>query len=149
MGLDPVSLGIAFSAISTIGSIATGLSGGAEDAANARKVDRLNQRRIAAQRERDVRLTKRDASALRGEQRSLFSFGNVVTGAGSPLLIERETLREERLDIQDIVRGAGFDASESRIQRRARLSAARQRQVGAVTSGLSSIATTFFTLARA
>ena len=139
MGFDA---GIISGALSVF-SIVSSLAGGQAAISQTNALARAEQQRAAETRKRDIRLAQRDSDALLGQQKSAFTFSNVLTGSGSPLQIERETLREARLQIRDIAAGAAFESTRIELRRRFSVGQARQKQFGGVIGGLTTLATRF------
>jgi hypothetical protein len=137
------------SVLAGVGTIATGLATVAQMITGVRAAgqDERTAKRIAAveaQEAREDAARQAEAEAIEqrrllGRQRVIAAAGGVRTGVGSPLMIELETLRLGRQEIEDVLLGGERKARTARITGFERVKVARARGREALLSGIGTL----------
>ena len=123
MGMDPITLAIISTAVTAVGSGVSAYnsyqSGKATERLNNYNADLADQQ--AADTERDGRILANAQRAknqkMQARQRALYAKGGVVTGTGSPLLVQAEQAGEMEMAALEVERTA--DAKAARLKSQA------------------------------
>jgi len=128
MGLDPITLAIAFTVVSAAGSIVQGFQ--ERQAANAEADLQEQQGRLQAEEaQAEAQRVANDRRKFRKKQKLAF-LKNGISLAGSPLLVLEETIRESQAEVNAIARRGTAQARLSFQQAAITRSAGRAALIG-------------------
>jgi len=127
--------------VGILGQATTGIIGGIQDASAAEQIAKLQAKSIKEKAASDARALGRTVSSTLAQQSSSFGSGNVVIGTGSSKTLTLETIREARLQFEDILLGKGNLLSSNRVIQDLRVSRARRSAFSSATGGLLGIGT--------
>lgn len=129
MGVDPITIGIALSVLSSVGAVVGGIQQSKEASKQAKLAQREAELQARAEARENIFLEKRQKLAF---------LKSGVSLEGSPLLLLAETRRMGGENIQAIITSGSTRASSIRASGRQALIGGLTKGIGTAASGFSS-----------